>query len=189
MWVQPETDGMATLGAYLTAEEAQACLASLLAGTGNHEGGIEAARADLLVERLTGISAAEPIPVQVLLLPGGDVELAGHGPISPDHAHDLCAGITPIRLDPPPPSRGYRPAHALARYIRARDRHCQFPGCRRPARYCDLDHIQPWPTGNTSEQNLHALCRYHHRLKTHTPWTITNRTWTSPRGRKYQNDP
>jgi predicted restriction endonuclease len=43
---------------------------------------------------------------------------------------------------------------------------CRWPGCTRSARTCDLDHIVPWPDGPTTADNLIALCRGHHRLKT-----------------------
>ena len=53
----------------------------------------------------------------------------------------------------------------LERYVRTRDRTCTFPGCRRRAALCDLDHITPWDDGGTtSAWNLHCLCRRHHRL-------------------------
>ena len=139
VWVTPDTDGMATLGAYLSAEEAQACWNALAAGAANIEGGIDPARADLLVARLTGLELGQPVPVQVLLTPGGP-ELAGHGPLSPHHTADLCQHAQLIDLTAPPPSRGYRPAPGLARWVRARDRHCRFPGCRRPG-----DAMRPGP--------------------------------------------
>ena len=101
MWLDPERDGMATLGAYLTAEQAQACWNALVAGAANVEGGIDPARADLLVARLTGLDLGQPVPVQVLLTPGGP-ELAGHGPLSPSHAADLCQHGTRIDLSAPP---------------------------------------------------------------------------------------
>ncbi len=193
VWVQPEPDGMATLGAYLSAEEAAACLESLRHGVANHEGGVDAARADLLIERLIGITPGQPIPVQVLLTPAGP-ELTGHGPISQTHAEQLCTGLPPIRLHRPAPTIGYTPSVALVHYVKARDRRCRFPGCRRPATHCDLDHITPWPTGLTADHNLQALCRYHHRLKTHTDWTVTidpdaTTHWTSPRGHRYTTRP
>ncbi len=52
---------------------------------------------------------------------------------------------------------------------------------------CDLDHVIPHPSGPTEHTNLAALCRYHHRLKTHTPWSVQMLDgavlrWTSPRG-------
>jgi hypothetical protein len=85
-----------------------------------------------------------------------------------------------------------------------RDRTCVFPWCTRPARGCDIDHVvefdhdaeaegRPQP-GPTQTDNLAALCRFHHRLKTHTVWRyhVTGRgcfEWTSPHGHRYRRDP
>lgn len=189
VWVTPDTDGMATLSAYLTAEEAQACIASIRAAVTGIDGPERANQADALVALLTGITPAQPIPVTVLLTTDG-AELVGHGPMSHDHANDLCRHAPAQRLTPPAPTVRYRPTSALERYIRARDRHCRFPGCRRPAVSCDLDHTVAYPHGATDESNLHSLCRYHHRLKTHTGWTVRilpghALAWISPRGRVY----
>jgi hypothetical protein len=78
-----------------------------------------------------------------------------------------------------------------------------FPGCARPARRCDMDHIieydheaeaegrrQPGPT---QTDNLACLCRFHHRLKTHSAWRYTMTApgifeWTSPHGHRYRRD-
>lgn len=50
--------------------------------------------------------------------------------------------------------------------VRWRDRHCQSPGCRRPARWCDTDHIQEWQDGgSTNPLNGQLLCPAHHRMK------------------------
>ena len=55
---------------------------------------------------------------------------------------------------------------SLRRAVIARDRHCQHPGCRRPAKWCDVDHIVSWLDGGaTALDNLQLLCRFHHRLK------------------------
>jgi hypothetical protein len=73
--------------------------------------------------------------------------------------------------------------------VEARDRLCRFPGCRRPASRCDLDHVVPYAQGGpTSEANLLSLCRHHHRLKTRGRFTpsldpVTGAvTWTTPAG-------
>jgi hypothetical protein len=88
----------------------------------------------------------------------------------------LCdAALTPIVLGPNSElldigrkSRVIPPA--LRRAVIARDRHCQHPGCLRPAKWCDIDHIIPWQEGGeTKLENLQLLCRYHHTLK-HSPW-------------------
>ncbi|WP_141849934.1 HNH endonuclease signature motif containing protein [Lapillicoccus jejuensis] len=88
----------------------------------------------------------------------------------------------------------YRPGAALARAVRARDGHCRFPGCTTTATRCQLDHVQPYPTGPTTATNLAALCTGHHRLKTHTPWRYDLHpdgtcTWTSPLGHTYDTHP
>ena len=78
-----------------------------------------------------------------------------------------------------------------------RDAHCVFPGCRRDARHCDLDHITAYLPledgglpGQTNPLNLAPLCRTHHRVKTFAPWSYKRLdhgtyTWTSPTGHQY----
>jgi hypothetical protein len=86
----------------------------------------------------------------------------------------------------------YQPPQALIDFLIARDRTCRFPGCRRSAALSDLDHAQSWEEGGTTSlENLGALCRRHHLLKTHGGWGIESRadgscTWTSPLGKIYQ---
>lgn len=67
----------------------------------------------------------------------------------------------------------YHPGRHLARTVRKRDLHCRFPGCATAARFCDLDHVIPFPVGLTVLRNLACLCRRHHRLKTHGHWDLT----------------
>ncbi len=94
-------------------------------------------------------------------------------------------------IDPGP----YTPSIALALAVRTRDRTCRFPGCTVPAIDCDLDHTTPHPHGPTCICNLAALCRRHHRLKTHTPgWALTHHadghlTWTTPTGNTHHTHP
>lgn len=91
----------------------------------------------------------------------------------------------------------------LREQIILRDRTCVFPWCTRPARGCDVDHIvaydhqadaedRPQP-GPTSTDNLAALCRFHHRLKTHTAWRYEMTgpgifDWTSPHSHRFRRD-
>ncbi len=44
-------------------------------------------------------------------------------------------------------SAGYNPPASLRHLIRVRQRRCCFPGCRRPAVRCDLDHTVPFDKG------------------------------------------
>ena len=68
-------------------------------------------------------------------------------------------------LGAPPAIGGYDPSAAQIRFVKARDRHCRFPGCSRPAEYVDLDHVipcdhdDPGGGGPTCVTNLVCLCR------------------------------
>ncbi len=90
---------------------------------------------------------------------------------------------------------GYQPSPRLRDQVTLRDQRCVFPWCTRNSRSCDLDHIVPWEQGGeTTTANLAALCRRHHRLKTHTAWTYertgpTTYQWTSPHGHRFLTDP
>jgi hypothetical protein len=62
---------------------------------------------------------------------------------------------------------------AMRRAVMARDRHCVFPGCDRPARWCDVHHLHSWLNGGETEIcNLCLLCRHHHTLVHEAGWTI-----------------
>jgi hypothetical protein len=102
-----------------------------------------------------------------------------------------------VPLDAPGES-GYRPSPALERFVRCRDLTCRFPGCDRPAEFCDIDHTVPFPLGATHPSNLKCLCRKHHLLKTF--WTGINGwrdqqcpdgtiVWTAPSGQTYTTRP
>lgn len=99
-----------------------------------------------------------------------------------------------VRITDEPPSGSpdtYTPGAAVDRFVRLRDRTCQFPGCNRPAEFADLDHRTAFAEGGrTTTGNLQCLCRHHHRLKHQGGWTVTpnadgTTTWTSPTGRRY----
>ncbi len=93
----------------------------------------------------------------------------------PRHGREAACGC-PV-LDRPPPVDRYTPSPAQRRFVRARDRTCRHPGCRRPAARTDLDHVEPHAGGGvTACANLCCLCRRHHRLKTHAPgWQFAMR--------------
>jgi hypothetical protein len=64
------------------------------------------------------------------------------------------------------PAVGRFPTAEQAAFVKARDRMCVAPGCRRSARLCDLDHTLPWVKGGPTETcNLGVLCRLHHLFK------------------------
>jgi 5-methylcytosine-specific restriction endonuclease McrA len=90
---------------------------------------------------------------------------------------------------------GYRPPAAMRRAIHARDERCLFPGCRRPAIQCDLDHTVAHHLGGpTCPCNLAALCRHHHRAKGSGGWTLIQvwpgvLLWISPTAHWYLTGP
>jgi hypothetical protein len=60
---------------------------------------------------------------------------------------------------------------ALRAALVIRDRHCRFPGCDRPVRWCEGHHLQ-WVSqhGPTRLANLALLCPRHHRLLHQPGW-------------------
>jgi hypothetical protein len=153
-------------------------------------------------ERGSGARGSGAAPVKA------HVNLTGDGPVCATVLRDLldnpdCA-LTMRRLVTDPITghlldygrRTYAIPQPLRDYITARDTTCRFPGCRRRADLCQIDHAQPWNNGgDTTPANLGALCTRHHQLKTHAGWRITNSTpdgsctWTSPHGRQYDHHP
>ena len=126
-------------------------------------------------------------------------QLSGYGAIPASLARELASNSQWRRFITDPKTGAlldygretYEPPKPLVDYLLARDRTCRFPGCRAPARLADLDHAQSWDSGGeTSAQNLGALCRRHHRLKTHGGWDLVSNsdgscTWTSPENKQY----
>ncbi|PFG19703.1 HNH endonuclease signature motif containing protein [Serinibacter salmoneus] len=104
--------------------------------------------------------------------------------------HHADAAGEPLPGVVPPPCEGYRPSATLSRYVRTRDGICQAPGCCVSAWWCDLDHVIEWPRGSTSAGNLVALCRRHHRLRTHEGHRSTrlddgSLLWRTPLGQAF----
>jgi hypothetical protein len=70
-------------------------------------------------------------------------------------------------LSRPADTSAYEPTAAQKRHVKARDRHCRMPGCRRRPGRCDIDHARAYRDGGpTACWNLCCLCRRHHRIKT-----------------------
>lgn len=159
------------------------------------ERSLGARRADALINRLlTGQldgnapgDAVRPIgadvrinvtvPINVLAgVDDGPGHLDGYGAIDADHVRELAFSddatwrrlltdaVSDTVLDVG--TTRYRPPARLERHVRLRDVTCRWPGCQVSAQRCDLDHTTPFPEGSTSDDNLVALCRRHHRLKT-----------------------
>jgi hypothetical protein len=59
------------------------------------------------------------------------------------------------------------------RALRARDGHCVWPGCDRPASWSDGHHLVHWiHGGSTNLDNLVLLCHRHHRMVHEDSWHI-----------------
>jgi hypothetical protein len=59
------------------------------------------------------------------------------------------------------------------RALRARDKHCRFPGCDRPVSWTNPHHIEFWARGGpTNLPNLVSLCWFHHRCVHEGEWQV-----------------
>ena len=64
-------------------------------------------------------------------------------------------------------------AGPLRRALNVRDGQCRWPGCERPASWCDGHHIVHWiDGGETDLDNLVLLCRRHHRMVHEGGWQL-----------------
>lgn len=152
------------------------------------------------IEKLRDIPGFETL----LEIPGmqDQPHIVGQGPIN-IHTAKFLAGCAPgwDRMLTHPVTGvvehvdRYQPTDSLKRYLRARDEHCRFPGCRVPVRRCEIDHTVDWAFGGkTTASNLAHLCPKHHRLKHHTEWSVTQHRggvleWVSPNGQSYHEEP
>jgi len=114
----------------------------------------------------------------------GICELFDGTPISPDTVRRMAcdAAIIPMVLG----SRGevlnqgrriYAPTMPQRHAVAIRDRHCAFPGCRRPAKWTDVHHIVAFKPGarrggKTDLDNLLLLCDKHHHLVHEAQWKL-----------------
>jgi hypothetical protein len=148
------------------------------------------------------------VTVPALTLLGAGTEpatLDGYGPIDLDTARRLAGEASswvrvlthpltgaPLALD----RSTYRVPTALRRWLGVTSPTCVFPGCGRPARECDLDHLTAWNDGGaTDDDNLAPECRHHHRLRHESRWGPSRdpdtgeMRWTSPLGAEVAEDP
>ena len=144
------------------------------------------------------------------LRPGGPALLgAVHEPISAETARRLAcdAMIIPVvlgsRSEPLDIGRASRTVPlGMRRAVELRDVHCRFPGCSRPAKWCEAHHVRFWirDQGPTNLANIVLQCKYHHTRVHEYGWTLSfdpitgTVTVTRPDGRPYdltshRNDP
>jgi hypothetical protein len=130
-------------------------------------------------------------------------DLSGFGPVVADVARQVAAAQAEghWRFTLTDPGTGLavhdgivrrRPTAAQRRSVTVRNRTCVFPGCRMPARQCDLDHRVPWSERRvTSTDGLAPGCRHDHITVRHRiGWTYRSlpggdHLWRSPLGHTY----
>ena len=154
---------------------------------------------------LAGITGHVQVTVPVMTAVAGSTEpcvLAGYGPVPLDDALRLAGAASGWDRVMTHPVEGtvlavdrYRPSERLRRFLRARDEHCRFVGCRLPVWRSDIDHtVDAAHGGATRPDNLAHLCRRHHVLKHASAWSVVQTQagvlrWTSPTGRTYTDRP
>ncbi|WP_458041969.1 MULTISPECIES: DUF222 domain-containing protein [Bacteria] len=154
---------------------------------------------------LGSIQAIVNVTIPALALAGvtdEPAELVGRCPIDPAIARQLAGHATGWDRVLADPITGcvlavdrYTPSADMKRFLRARDQHCRFPGCRQPAHRCDRDHTLDYALGGETDVcNLACLCKRHHTLKGETAWTARQLgggilEWTSPGGHIYIDKP
>ena len=160
--------------------------------TGDGQGSLGAIRAQVQVI----------VPALTLLgVDDGPADLVGRSPIDAETARCLAGDTHSWARVLTDPVEGtvlavdrYRTPWPQRRFLRARDQHCRFPGCRRAAIRCEIDHtIDAAKGGPTALWNLAHLCQRHHSMKQFTRWKVRQLPggvleWTSPTGRIYRED-
>ena len=112
-------------------------------------------------------------------LPGAAAAELESMPISQKTLERLCCDCTVSRVMfansvPIDVGRATRAIHpATLRALRARDKHCRWPGCDRPINWTSPHHIEFWGRGGASRPpNLLSLCWFHHRLVHEGGWQV-----------------
>lgn len=162
--------------------------------------------ADTLIERVTGQTAADDVPVTVNLVvsdqtlfgDGEEAHVDGYGPIPAGLARQWVArasseSMAALRRLYASPTDGQLVAMesrsrtfqaGLAQLIRFRDRTCATPWCDAPIRH--LDHVVPHERGGpTSYDNGQGLCEACNHAKQATGWRSRSRSVTTPTGHTY----
>ena len=144
-----------------------------------------ARRADMLIDILNGSSQRPDIIVHVSAetfgKSGADLSETAHGTfLTADEIRRISCDANLTRVVFGPESQPLDVGRtkrlvtpALRAAITARDMGCVFPGCDKPANWCDAHHLHHWSEGGeTKLDNLVLLCRHHHVLVHQAGWQI-----------------
>jgi hypothetical protein len=190
-----DDDGMASLTIAATTDQVERAdhrltLAAKELRAGGDERTLQQLKSDLAIDLLAGRSDGVPlptyarpiinvtVPIQTLMglsddpatLSGGQVIPAGLArriatePGSTWYRMLTDDAGTMVALS----TRSYTPTAPIWRQVVANQISCYRPHCERPATLCELDHVEPWPTGSTSTTNLQPACKTDHKAK-HSP--------------------
>jgi len=172
---------------------------------------IDQIRADIFLDLLAGRNHDQPggiidlvVDLETLArLSEAPGDVGGYGPVIADIARQIAEtqkkaqwrytildGTTGLPVATGTTRR--RPTTPQRRAVETRDRVCYFPGCRMPARQCDLDHRTPWAERQeTTIEGLDPGCRHDHVTVRHRlGWKHQllprgDHLWTSPLGHQY----
>ena len=65
-------------------------------------------------------------------------------------------------------------ASGTRRVLDARDKHCRWPGCERPASWSSAHHIKHWAQGGKTDlSNMILLCQHHHWMVHEGGWRLS----------------
>ena len=187
-------DGTVLLSGKLDPEGGAAVLTKvnrLARKSGAHDDrSLEKRNADALVELASGRGSRAQIQVNTSLetllglsgAPAADMELCAL-PISATTVERLACDCSVTRILLGSDSvvidvgRAKRTISGPARKaLNVRDRGCTWPGCERPASWCDGHHLEHWAHGGTNEpENMTLLCGRHH-------WMVHEGNWQIVRG-------
>ncbi|MCW3157081.1 HNH endonuclease [Micropruina sonneratiae] len=195
--LRPAPDCMAQLTALLPVVQGVAVFAALTraAATERASGGSRTkgqVMADTLVERLTGQTSAEAVPVEVQLvitdqalfgLSDTAARVPGHGPVPAAIGRRLAASASNAgqgwlrRLYARPgtgelvamESRARRFPKGMRQFLAVRDAVCRTPWCGAPIRHAD--HVRPVRDGGTTSiANGQGLCERCNQVKESPGW-------------------
>ena len=194
LWISKCEDGTVLLSGNFDAEGGAAILTRLnplARKSGTHDArSLEKRNADALVEMASGGGSQAQIQVtsslETLLglagAPAADMEHSSL-PISAKTVERLAcdSSIARILLNSESTvidvGRSKRVVSEPARRaLAARDGHCRWPGCERPASWSAAHHVVHWIHGGTTDlDNLILLCHRHH-------WMVHEGSWQIVRG-------
>ncbi|GAA3886330.1 hypothetical protein GCM10022381_30570 [Leifsonia kafniensis] len=150
--------------------------------TGASPTGASPTGASLAGSSQTGSTGASPTgPAPTCLAPPGHGQIEGHpDPVSMDTVKRLlCSGYTGIEFDDDGQcinvGRDQRLFTQRQRTgLAARDGGCRWPGCDRPASWCEAHHIEHWKAeqGKTDMADGILLCKAHHLLLHDNHWHV-----------------